>query len=195
MGWSNFNLSIRPVLAPSCSFLGLSGAARRLVRPSWPQIEQIDLKIVLAVACAVLALAFPNLWNLVEVIWGAVWTCQGWSQSTAFMRSLIKEFDWRFFYFFLVLTMKFLSFSDSFFIVNKIAEMQFFDHSEPVIIQMADILARLESWRDSPANEHDKRILSVGKFGENWPAMWSLTFSAFIWWHCNGRNTFIVFYD
>ena len=41
--------------------------------------------------------------------------------------------------------MKFLSFSDSFFIVNKIAEMQFFDHSATVIIQMANILARLES--------------------------------------------------
>ena len=69
--------------------------------------------------------------------------------------------------------MKFLSFSDSFFIVNKIAEMQFFDHSEAVIAQVADILARVESWRDYAANVHDKRISIVGKFGENWPAMWS----------------------
>ena len=67
--------------------------------------------------------------------------------------------------------MKFLSFSDSFFIVNKIAKMQFFDHSITVIIQIANILARLESRRDSAANEHDKRISIVGKFGENWPAM------------------------
>ena len=41
--------------------------------------------------------------------------------------------------------MKFLSFSDSFFIVNKIAEMQFFDHSEAVTAQVTDILARVES--------------------------------------------------
>ena len=171
MRWSKFNISNRPVLAPSCSFLGLSGAARGLVRPSWPQIEQIDLKIVLAVACAVLALAFPNLWNLVEVIWGAVWTCQGWSQSAAFVRSLIKEFDWRFFHFFVVLTMKFLSFYDSFFIVNKIAKLQFFDHSKPEIYWIADFLADLESWRDFASNELDKPIAIVGKFRAKWPTM------------------------
>ena len=67
--------------------------------------------------------------------------------------------------------MKFLSFSDSFFIVNKIAEMQFFDHSEPVINWMANFLAQLESWRDSSPNELDKRIAIVGKFREKWPAM------------------------
>ena len=59
----------------------------------------------------------------------------------------------------------------SFFIVNKIAKMQFFDHSEAVIARVADILARVESWRDSAANVHDKRISIVGKFGEKWPAM------------------------
>ena len=171
MGWSKFNLSNRAVLAPSGLFLGSSGAARGLVRPSWLQIEQIDLKIVLAVACAALALAFPNLWNLVGVLWGVDWTCPGWSQSAAIGWSLIKEFDWRIFHFFVVLTMKFLSFYDSFFIVNKIAKLQFFDHSKPEIYWIADFLADLESWRDFASNEQDKPIAIVGKFRAKWPAM------------------------
>ena len=105
-------------------------------------------KIDLAVACVVLALAFPNLWNLVGVVCGVAWTCRGWSWSLAIACSLIKEFDWRFLLFFVVLTMKFLSFWNSFFIVNKIAQKRFQDHPVTSKTLITNFFVSMDWWRD-----------------------------------------------
>lgn len=104
-------------------------------------------KIDLAKACEVDALAFPNLWNLVGVVYGDVWTCLGWSWSLAIACTLIKEFDWRFLLFFVVLTMKFVSFCDSFFIVNEMTQKQFQDLLLMSKTRGSNFFASIDCWR------------------------------------------------
>ena len=67
--------------------------------------------------------------------------------------------------------MKFLSFCDSFFIVKKIAKMQFFQLSETHTHPLAQPSAPMESWRFALSIELAKRVLTVGKFGVNRPSL------------------------
>lgn len=130
----------------------------------WPKND-------LSVACATLILGLPNLWNLVGVMQGAVCTRPESSHLLWIVSSLIKEFDWGFFHFFLVLTMKFLSFSDSFFIVKKIAKMQFFQPPVPFTDPIIPIFTWLESSCNSLSIELFKQVVTVGNFRVIWPAM------------------------
>lgn len=67
--------------------------------------------------------------------------------------------------------MKFLSFMDSFFIVNKIAEISLFDLYESIVNQMVVFLVPLDSWLNFTSIDQNKSISIVGKFRENWPAL------------------------
>ena len=158
-------------LGPSWLFLRLLGGGSGFL----PAILVWDLadwpKNDLAVACATLILSLPNLWNLVGVMQGVDYTRPESSHLLCIASSLIKEFDWGFFHFFLVLTMKFLSFSDSFFIVKKITKMQFFQHSVSTTDSIIPIFTRLESSRNSLSNELFKQVVTVGNFRVIWLAL------------------------
>ena len=144
-----------------------SGVPPAILAPDladWPKID-------LAVACATLVLGLPNLWNLVGVIQGAAHACPGSPHLLWIPSTLIKEFDWGFFHFYVVLTMKFLSFCDSFFIVKKSAKMQFFQLSETHTHPLVQPSAPMDSWRFALSIEQAKRVMTVGNFGVNRPAL------------------------
>lgn len=170
--WAGFSSSWSvPRLVGACS-----GLCPAILVPDRADCPKIDLDV----ACATLTLGFPNLWNLVGGIWGVACTCPEWSRRLAIAVTLIKEFDWRFFDLFLVLTMKFLSFWDSFFIVNKLAEKRFYDHPAARKIQTTNFFTWVDCWSESLSIELYKQVVTVEKFREIQAALGSLSFWALI---------------
>ena len=135
--------------------LGLSSLALRLARAILVSDLAESSKFDQASSCLTRCQPLSNQWK-----------CLGWSRadvrlplevswSLVIGSALIKEFDWSKLLFFLVLTVDFLSFSISFFIVKKMLKLSNFDCSSRIKILH---IAR-PTWMVSPARSASTGII------------------------------------